>query len=204
MKTIPIKITIMKDLLGNEIKTDDILLELGRGWGSLFGSEYKYHMKIWQKPSDNDGSGYEYNIDGTKYKYWWASVKNSIKIDMSIMPEEFEYSFYHGMSEIASKIEKGTLLEIIENSDWKNYVVKKEEVERFHFLKTIKIETLEDIKNNINELKKGGYVPKEIIYKVLDITGVGRTEVHNGEIGIAAMYDQAYYQDIIEVLSRKQ
>jgi hypothetical protein len=191
----------MKDLLGNEVKTGDILLELGCGWGCLSGSDYKYHLKIWQKPSGADGSGFEYNIDGTKHKYWWASVKNSVKIDMSIMPEGFEFSFKHGMSDIASKIEQGTLLELIENSNWKQHEVKKEEVERFKFMKSLKIEKVEDIVSNIEELKKGGYVP-EIVLKVLELIGVGRVPVNNGEIGIAEMYDQMHYQAIIETISK--
>lgn len=192
----------MKDLLGNEVKTGDILLELGRGWGSLSGSDYKYHLKIWQKPSGNDGSGFEYSVDGTKHKYWWASVKNSVKIDMAIMPEGFEYSFKHGMSDIASKIEQGTLLELIENSDWKQHEIQKKEVEQFEFMKSLKIEKVEDIVSNIEELKKGGYVPHEIVSKVLELTGVGRTRVNNGEIGIAGMYDQMHYQAIIEIISK--
>ena len=192
----------MKDLLGIEVKTGDILLELGRGWGSLSGSDFKYHLKIWQKPSGTDGSGFEYSIDGTKHKYWWASVKNSVKIDMSIMPDGFEFSFKHGMSDIASKIEQGTLLELIENSDWKQHEVKKEEVERFEFMKSLKIEKVEDIVSNIEELKKGRYVPHEIVSKVLELTSVGRTRVNNGEIGIAGMYDQMHYQAIIETISK--
>jgi len=192
----------MKDLLGNKVKTGDILLELGRGWGSFSGSDYTYHLKIWQKPSGNDGSGFAYSVDGTKHKYWWASVKNSVKIDMDIMPEGFEYSFKHGMSDIASKIEQGTLLELIENSDWKQHEIKKEEVERFKFMKSLKIEKVEDIVSNIEELKKGGYVPHEIVSKVLELTGVGRTRINNGEIGIAGMYDQMHYQAIIETISK--
>lgn len=115
----------MKDLLGNEVVKGDILLELDRGCGSFDKSDYKYHLKLWEKPKSDKGSGFEYNIDGKKHKYWWASVENSIKIDPDLMPDGFIYSFKHGMSEISSKIETGTLIELIENSNWKEHEVKK-------------------------------------------------------------------------------
>ena len=106
------------------------------------------------------------------------------------------------MSDISSKIEQGTLLELIENSNWKQHEVKKEEVERFEFMKSLKIEKIEDIYNNIEELKKGGYIPHEIVSKVLEITGAEQVRVNNGEIGIAGMYDQMHYRAIIENISK--
>ena len=75
-------------------------------------------------------------------------------------------------------------------------------VERFEFMKSLKIEKVEDIVFNIEELKKGGHVPNEIVSKVLELAGVGRTRVNNGEIGIAGMYDQMHYQAIIETISK--
>lgn len=189
------------DLLGNKVKKGDVLIELGRGNGSDGKNRY-YSLKIWQKPSKNDGSGFEYGINGNKSKYWWASVRNSIKIDMSLMPDGFEYSFKHGMSDIDTTVENGTLQELIDNSNWKDNEVKKEQVERYEFMKTLKIETLDDLKTNIEELKKGGYVPNKIVSKVLEIAQIGRTKAHNGEIGIAGMYDQMHYQAIIEAVSK--
>ena len=190
------------DLLGNEVNTGDIMLELGRGFGCLNGSDYKYTLKLWEMPDNFDGHAYYYSIDGSKHTFAWAHVGSSIKVDMSLMPDGFEYSFKHGMSDFSTKIESGTLQEIIENSNWKEREVKKEEVERYEFMKTLKIETIDDLKANIDELKKGGYVPNEIVSNVLNIAGVGRTPVHNGEIGIAGMYDHLHYQAIIEALSK--
>lgn len=191
----------MRDLLGNKVKVGDILLELGRGW-SFDDSGFEYHLKIWQKPSGNDDYGFEYSIDGKKHKFWTADVEDSVKIDMSIMPDGFEFSFKHGMSNIASKIEEGTALELIENSNWKQHEVTKEQVERFKFMQSLKIEKLEDIFSNIEELKKDGYVPHEIVSKVLELTGVRRTLVNNGEIGMAWVCDQVHYQDIIKNISK--
>jgi hypothetical protein len=193
----------MKDKQGNAIKAGDILIELEDSCGTPDKDGYDYDLKIWEMPSEDDGSGYVYDIDGMKRRYRWASIEESIKIDMSIMPDGFEYSFRYGMSDIACKIEQGTVLELIENSNWKKFEVKKEEVERFEFMKNIKIETMEDIIDNIDELVKTGRVPHEIVTKVLDIVGNGRTQVRNGEIGIAGMYDQMAYRTIIKTLKNQ-
>ena len=190
------------DLLGNEVKTGDVMLELGRGFGCLNGSDYKYTLKLWEVPKVMDGRGNYYTIDGERTYFYWASIGSAIKVDMSLMPDGFEYSFKHGMSDFSTKIENGTLQELIENSNWKDNEVTKEQVERYEFMKTLKVETIDDLKNNIEELKKGGYVPHEIVSNVLNIVGIGRTPVHNGEIGIAGMYDRLHYQAIIEALSK--
>lgn len=194
----------MKDMLGNKVKTGDVLLELDRGYGSFFddSNKYLYHLKLWQKPSVNDGSGYIYDIDGSKIKYRWASLEKSIKIDMSIMPEGFEYSFKHGMTDIKSKIKQGTLLELIENSNWKDREVTKEKVERYNFMKSLKINKLDDIIDNIEELKKAGYVPRTILLKVLKYSGITRANAVNGEIGIASIYDHFHYVQAIDVISK--
>ena len=124
---------------------------------------------------------------------------------MSIMPEGFEYSFKHGMSDLSSKIQEGTLLELIENSDWREHEVKKEQVERFEFMKTLKINGIEDVIKNIDELKKPGYVPREIMYGVLNAVKIPKTNPDfgnfRGEIGIAYYYDLIHYKAIIEALS---
>jgi len=190
------------DLLGQEVKTGDVMLELGRGWGSLSGSEFIYGMKLWEVPEILDGRGNYYTISGDKTYFYWAKISNAIKVDIDLMPEGFEYSFKHGMTDISSKIETGTLLELIENSNWKDSEVKKEQVERYEFMKTLEINNIDDLRNNIKELKKGGYVPHEIVSKVLEIAQIGRATAHNGEIGIAGMYDQMHYQAIIEAVSK--
>ena len=69
-------------------------------------------------------------------------------------------------------------------------------------MQSLKIEKLEDIFSNIEELKKDGYVPHEIVSKVLELTGVRRTLVNNGEIGMAWVCDQVHYQDIIKNISK--
>jgi len=141
------------DLLGNEIKAGDILLELGRGGGNMGGGKF-YCMKLWEMPESYDGHAYYYSIDGSRGTFAWAHVGSALKIDMSLMPDGFEYSFKHGMSDFNSKIEYGTLTELIENSDWKNHEVKKHDVHRFEFMETLEINSIDDIKNNIDELRK--------------------------------------------------
>lgn len=187
------------DLEGNKINTGDVLIELGRGGGYIDGKEY-HSLRIWQKPSSNDGSGFTYGINGKKSRYWWTSVKNSIRVNFNELPTEFEYSFNHGMSDLRCDIKSGTIKELISKSNWNDVKINKSEVDRFEFMKTLKISTLDDVKENIGELKKGGYVPREIVSKVLELAEVGRVPVYNGEIGIAGMYDQMHYQAILEAI----
>lgn len=132
------------DLLGNEIKTGDILLELGGGGCRTISDEVPtiqiYFMNLWEMPEGFDGHGYNYTKIGEKYKFAWASVGQSIKIDMSVMPEGFEYSFYHGMDKIMSTIKNGSIIELIENSNWEKYKITKEQVEKYErLLKGLKI-----------------------------------------------------------------
>ena len=193
----------MKDALGNKVKTGDILIELGRGGGYSKGERF-YSLRIWQMPASKDGSGFTYDIDGKRRKYWWTIVKNSIKINLDKMPVDFKYSFYHGMCDINTTIEYGTLKELINNSDWKNNKVNKKEVERFELLKKIKIITIKDIINNIDELKKEGYLPNKLVSDVLKVAKIGNVSVKNGEIGIAAMQDVLNYKNIIDMIAKSQ
>ncbi len=192
------------DLSGNEVKTGDIMLEPNKGFGYLHGSEYIYPLRLWEVPEIKDGRGHYYSIEGKKTYYMWVNIGSAIKVDMSLMPTGFEYSFKHGMRDFATKIEYGTVLDLIESSNWKDCEVKKEQVDRYEFMKTLKIETLDDLKNNIDELMIDGYVPHEIITNVLDVAGIGRAFPFNGEVGIAKMHDQMNYERIIKEMLRKK
>lgn len=194
----------MKDKLGNEVVAGDVLLETGVGFGSCEGKRV-YFMKLWRKPIENDGSGVIYNIDGYPSVFKWASVKNSIKVDFSLLPDNFEYSFLHGMSDLDCKLKEGSLVDLINNSDWINKQVKKEDVDRFNFLRALKIETVDDIIANIDELKKGGYIPRELMDSVLSAVRVSKTNPdfgnYRGEIGMAYLRDMVNYECVIRSLA---
>lgn len=190
----------MKDAVGNEVNAGDILLEYNTGRRP---DNYPYSNRLWEMPEYFDGHAYFYTIDGSRHLYAWASIHSSEKIDISSMPDNFEFSFKHGMSDIYSKIEYGTPLEVVENSNWKEHEVKGEEVEQYEFIKTLQIETIDDIVKNAHALSKG-YIPTEVVSKVLSIAGVGMSKVTNGEIGIAGMSDLLHYRMIIEALKQPQ
>jgi hypothetical protein len=190
-----------KDLLGNEVKTGDIMLEIGRGGGWNNGEQY-FTLKLWEVPEILDGRGNYYTTNGDKTYFYWANIKRSIKINMNLMPDGFEFSFKHGLTDFSTKIEYGTLQELIENSNWKKYKVTKKQVERYNFIKSLKIESIKDIINHLDELKKPGYIPHEIMTDILNVVGIGRTPIRNGELGIAGMYDYANYIGILEALSK--
>lgn len=190
------------DLLGNKAKVGDVLLELGRGFGCINGSKYKYTMKLWEVPDNRfDGHAYEYSIDGSKSIFAWAHTEKAVIVDFSEMPKGFEYSFKHGMSDISASIENGTLLELIKGSNWKELQVKKEDVKKFKFIRSLKIDNFEDIIKNIDYLKKAECTPHEIVTKVLQITQVGCVKVNNGETGIAAMFDYSHYLAMLDMIS---
>ncbi len=186
-----------KDLLGNKARSGDILIDVTGLHSFDENDNLTYKLNIWEKPIENDGSGYEYGIDGNKYRVWWRRVQESIILDKNLLPEGFEYSFKHGMNDINTLLENGAAKELIENSDWKDNEVKKEEVEYYNFIQNLKIETLEDLKKNIEQLRKCSYVPYEIVSNVLNIAGVEKETVKNGEIGIARMCDMFKYQSVI-------
>lgn len=188
----------MKDLIGNTVKPGDILLEIGRGGSFGGGTSPSYSMKLWQKPSSNDGSGYIYDIDGTRSKFWWASVHESIKIDMSTMPDGFEYSFKHGMSNLSSSIKNGTINELIETSNWNERRIIPSQVDGYLRKKELKLSSIDDIKKNIGILSDNNYTPREVMVQVMRLVGAKEAPVHNGEIGLASMYDHFHYWAIIE------
>lgn len=187
------------DMLGNKIKAGDVMLEVKKT-SFMKGEEYT-HLRLWEMPESFNGSGYYYNIDGAKHKFSWVDNEDSLKVDMSLMPDGFEYSFKHGMRDFKTSILEGTLDELIKTSNWKENEVKKEDVDHFIFMKNLKIETLDDIKKNIVELKKFGYVPPEIISSVLKISKTNMSIPNNGETGIASFYNDFNYVSIIEEIA---
>ena len=189
------------DSLGNEVKPGDVLIE-PTGGNPFNDDTYKCSIRIWEMPETYDGHGYDYSIDGQKHKFAWASVRNSFKVDFSSLPKEFQYSFKHGMERIYSKHSTGTAEEIIKNSNWKIYEIQKEKVDRHFYLKTLKIETMEDLKANVHELSKGGYIPGNIVDKTLELVGVNNAIPHNGEIGLAALNDHFAFSAAIIALAK--
>jgi len=113
----------LRDMLGKNVYAGDILIELGRGSFSTKKTGNLYSLMLWEIPFYYDGHGYKYNMEGEKYIFAWASVSNSLKVDISLLPEGFEYSFRNGVSEFNTTIEKGSLVELIENSDWEEYKI---------------------------------------------------------------------------------
>jgi len=198
----------MKDILGKEVKPGDILLEVGRGG---YGTKL-YFMRLWEMPENYIGHGYEYHITEEKSLFAWTYLDKCFKLDLNILPEEFKFSFYHGMSDISTIIDPGEIpineeaaMELINNSDWKENTISIKDVDRFKKMQSIKITSFQDIKNNIKELTKPGYIPAELIYDVLKVAKINKTNPdfgnYKGEIGIASVYDQLYYEAVINKIA---
>lgn len=196
-KTVSVEYPVLKDILGNEVYPGDVLLEYGCG-GTSFDGQQKYAIKLWEMIYPFDGHGFNYNIDGSKYKFAWCSVKQSIKVDFDQFAPVFKYSFYHGMSKLYTTIERGTLKELIDNSDWKNDIVKPSDVELFKKKKNLTLESIDDIKKNMDLLTGPGATPRVAVDKILDIAGASHAPVINGEIGFAAIQDSISYSEILD------
>jgi len=183
------------------LKEGDILLEISNNYNHS-DSEYIYRINIWEMPKNNDGHGYHYTIQEEKTIFAWTDIYSSIKINMSEMPKDFQYSFKHGMSDIKSKIKTGTAKDIIENSNWKEKEIKKEEVEKYYLISSLELNNKEDIKNNI-KLLTSKYIPLNIKTKVLNIFGIKASIPQNGEIGIAGMNDNLKYSKVLYELKKE-
>lgn len=185
-------------MLGNELNIGDVVLEIGGGFRSTMGGT-EYSVSVWEVPEIQDGRGMQYSLDGEKSRFWHASSSRGFKLDFSKLPEDFKYSFYHGMNSFYTKTENKDLMEIIEQSDWESNKVSRDRVESFKAISNVKIENMGDIIDNLDILSKGS-IPHSIVDSVLTIFNQGRTPVSNGEIGIAAMYDHHKYFSIIKML----
>jgi len=192
-----------KDMTGNEVNTGDILLEIGRGWGNDGKGNETFSIKLWQLPSSTDGSGYQYAIDGRRSKYYWANTQRSLRVDMKQMPEGFEYAFFHGMSDLDTSIEYGTVPELINKSNWEKVKVTEEQVRKYDLLAGLQLETEEDVEKNIDLLAEG-HIPSHIVSKVLDIYGFKKRKAKNGEIGIASLFNMMSYSVIMRYIREKE
>lgn len=196
-ETVSVSYKVLRDSLGNKVYPGDVLLEYGRG-GMNFSDGTEYSNVLWEISYPFDGHGLHYDIIGQPHVFAWCSLRQSIKVDFDDLPPEFKYSFYHGMRKLDTTVQKGTLKELIDNSDWKNRIVNPNDVELFHKKKNLKIESIEDIKENIDLLLGPGLTPGEVIYKIFDIVNVKPTPMINGEIGSAAIQDMFNYTAILE------
>ena len=138
----------MEDIIGNKVLEGDVLLEIGRGSG-FDGEKHFFSLKLSEMPKSFNGHGYAYSIDETKHLWAWASLDNSYKINFADFPPEFRYSFYHGMSDLNTSLKKGNQLELISNSNWEDKIITKKVVDHYNKLESIKIDSIEDIQNNI-------------------------------------------------------
>jgi len=196
-KTVSVEYPVLKDSLGNEVYPGDVLLEYGCG-GSSFDGQQKYAIHLWEMIYPFKGYGINYVLDSEPYKLCWFGLKKSIKVDFDQFAPEFKYSFYHGMSQLYTTIKSGTLKELIDNSDWKNKIVNPYDVDLYLKKKNLTLDSIDDIKKNIDLLIGPGATPRVVVDKILDIAGASHAPVINGEIGFAAIQDSISYSEILD------
>jgi len=186
----------MKDLNGKQIEPGMVMMEIGRGGKYTDKTQY-YSLKLWEYSNNYNGQGLGYSIDGRKHEWWHASARNSYILNKSEIPEEFIFSFYHGMSDLYTTIKSGTVEELINNSDWKNNVVLKNDIDNYCELKSTTINNIADIKNSIPLMEKSKYIPRCVVESVIRVAGQNIHNVINGESGVAAFYDNILFNQII-------
>ena len=189
----------MKDVDGNDVFTGDVVLEIrGCGYDKDIGRYTS--AKLWKIPSKRDGSGYTYTSDGKRTWFKWADYKKAKKVDFSLMPEGFEYSFLHGMSDIdfTGDFSGCSVADIVARSDWEKNRKTPEDTGRFDALKALKLESMEDIERNIDFLFQYGPVPNSVVDSVLSIAKVRQPQLVNGELGIMAFQTMVLYSSILK------
>lgn len=187
-----------KDGFGRIVKPLDVLLE-STGFSTL-GGQRSYNYTLWEFPEEYyEGQGYHYDLGGDKEYFKWARLENSQKVDFSCFPDHFRFSFYHGLWQLSSPAGVDTsVYQIINNSDWEANQVTPNQVAVYMKKKTLKIETIEDIKQNIKLLRSPGPTPFELAKRVFEVCDVPLTPVYNGEIGIASLTDAVKYRVILD------
>lgn len=177
----------MKDINGKQVKKGSILLEI-TGGGMDERGQFDWAC-VWEYNGQTDGSGYWYDIEGKRDKFWWACAQQAYCLDKDRLPPEFLFSFYHGLQNIEfPHKDYEDIYNIIEESNWKESEVKKEDVDVYLIKKDMHVSSIDDIKTNIEILKKG-YMPHHLVSEIFHVVNHKRANVVNGESGIASMYD---------------
>ena len=179
----------MKDIKGNEVKTGDFMIDMSNA--THYEGCKDYGLTLWEVPEIRDGRGYQYNIMGSKYTYFWAHICQSIKVDISILPEGFLYSFQHGMHRITTTNVDCTQEELISCSDWLDQKVEPEQTEKIladgRIIDSIVIDTYDDFLNNIEIIKNLHISNNDLIEKILKVNNLPVPQMCNGELGIWQM-----------------
>ncbi len=177
----------MKDKEGNIVSAGDVLIELGRGF-SIEDGMCSYSLKIWEMPEQYNGNGYVYSTDGERMEFWWANVGKSIKITEENTPAEFIFSFFHGMNDLDSLLEHGTIEEIIFSSNWEDKIVLQSDVDKYvsdlRIANELKIKTKEDFINNFDIIKNLSVLPNNLISDIFNVHDIEMPKMYNGELGL--------------------
>lgn len=121
----------MKDINHKNIKKDDILAEIIGGCRR--DRKWFDTIALWEYKGQTDGSGYRYNIENNPYSYWWVNPNKSFILDKNKLPEDFLFSFYHGMEYLDTPEEQNNndIIDRVLNSNWKEKSINKIDVEDY-------------------------------------------------------------------------
>jgi len=192
----------LKDKNGVLLKTGDLMAEV-TGGGSWDGKTFS-SVKLWEVPGTRDGRGNTYTSEGEKTHFYWASARSAEKLDTKKLPEGFIFAFKHGLDrlDIEESIMRLDIHEAIAKSDWKEQALTPEIVENMKAVSGIKITSFVDIAQKWDSIFGFGRVPHQIVDKILCLVEYHGAVPHNGEIGIAAMYDHFAFMSVYETFKK--
>lgn len=179
----------------------DIYIE-ERGWGM---GEIFLHLYTVNK-SCEEGHGIQFSSVGEPYVFAWChpSEENKLPEDLK---RKFMFSFKHGSTDIYIKNELlkdgADLWDILRDESKYTYKwVSRKEVAIQKKIEALEINTKEDVIKH-KDLLFNNPISHGVVCKVLRAYDLKPTVAHNGEIGIAAMYDFAMFSAIKETLNNE-
>lgn len=190
------ELVCLTDKIGQNVDVGDILVE-ECGWGP-------YTMyNVWEMPPCFDGHGIKYNIEGKKYMFAWASAKSATKLDVALLPEEFVFSFHHGMGDINAPniYQKEDIYTIIKFSNWKEKMITQDDVDKYIAASKIKLNSFMDIYDNWDILFAGKYLPADAGVELLQLFKITSAPIINGELGLAIFQDHLRLYGIYHTLA---
>lgn len=172
--------------------------ECGGGMGEIF-----LHLYTVNK-SCEEGHGIQFSSIGEPCVFAWCNPSEENKLPEDLK-RKFMYSFKHGSTDIHVKSELlkdgADLWEILRDEskytyDW----VSRKDAAIQRKIEALEINTKEDVIKH-KDLLFDNPISHGVVCKVLLAYGLQPTVAHNGEIGIAEMYDFAKFLAIKESLS---
>lgn len=198
------------DALGAQITSGALVLE-HTGF-SMGGGAYYHLYKVYEVPETypDDSMGYHYSLTGNRCEFWHIRPTRGVIVQPNEAPDEFLYSFRHGLSNFEVEVNGregssiGNAASIIARSDWKERRVHKRDVELAQWVDGLVIDSFD----KLLELKRicaiHRFAPSmKIIHETIRFFGLNPVRPVNGELGLAHMTNYELFSRLMATLDEK-